>query len=140
MGHTHVPYNYAYDVPKLGHKRAVLQTGRYGDALDQIKLTVIDGKVAAAEGAVLPLKGYPADPAAAQLVADAKAEADVQGKPKIGEITADIKRAVTAERVEDRGNESTVGNFHRGRPTGGHQGRQPGWGTDRPHGPGWPAR
>ncbi|MEV1107917.1 5'-nucleotidase C-terminal domain-containing protein [Micromonospora sp. NPDC049751] len=110
-GHTHVPYNCSYDVPKLGHKRPVLQTGRYGDALDQVKLTVADGKVTAAEGAVLPIKGYPADPAVAQFVADTKAEADVQGKVKIGEITADIKRAVTAEGVEDRGSESTLGNF-----------------------------
>ncbi|MDG4809442.1 bifunctional UDP-sugar hydrolase/5'-nucleotidase [Micromonospora sp. WMMD1120] len=110
-GHTHVPYNCAYDVAKLGHKRPVLQTGRYGDALDQIKLTITDGKVTAAEGAVLPIKGYPEDPAVAQFVADAKAEADVQGKVKIGEITADIKRAVTAEGVEDRGNESSLGNF-----------------------------
>ncbi|MEU1586866.1 bifunctional UDP-sugar hydrolase/5'-nucleotidase [Micromonospora sp. NPDC005710] len=110
-GHTHVPYNCSYDVPKLGHKRPVLQTGRYGDALDQVRLTVTDGTVTAAEGAVLPIKGYPADPAVAQLVADAKAEADEKGKVEIGEITADIKRAVTAEGVEDRANESTLGNF-----------------------------
>lgn len=110
-GHTHVPYNCSYDVPKLGHKRPVLQTGRYGDALDQVRLTITDGRVTAAEGAVLPITGYPADPAVAKLVADAKAAADVQGKVTIGEITADIKRAVTAEGVEDRGNESTLGNF-----------------------------
>ncbi|MEH1017447.1 bifunctional UDP-sugar hydrolase/5'-nucleotidase [Micromonospora sp. CPCC 206060] len=109
--HTHVSYNCAYDVPNLGHKRLVMQTGRYGDALDQVKLTIAGGKVTAAEGAVLPIKGYPEDPAVAKLVADAKAEADIQGKVKIGEITADIKRAVAADGAEDRGNESVLGNF-----------------------------
>ncbi|WP_051723780.1 bifunctional metallophosphatase/5'-nucleotidase [Micromonospora chokoriensis] len=110
-GHTHVSYNCSYDVANLGHQRLVMQTGRYGDALDQVKLTIANGKVTAAKGAVLPIKDYPEDPAVAQFVADTKAEADVQGKVKIGEITADIKRAVTAEGVEDRGSESTLGNF-----------------------------
>ncbi|MFI6762472.1 bifunctional metallophosphatase/5'-nucleotidase [Micromonospora sp. NPDC050417] len=110
-GHTHVPYNCSYDVPGLGHKRPVLQTGKYGDALDQVKLTIAGGKVTAAEGAILPIKGYDEDADVAKLVAKAKAEADVQGKVKIGEITAEIKRAVTAKGEEDRGAESTLGNF-----------------------------
>ncbi|GAB3795224.1 bifunctional metallophosphatase/5'-nucleotidase [Micromonospora zhanjiangensis] len=110
-GHTHTPYNCSYDVPGLGHKRPVVQTGQYGDALDQIKLTVSGGKVTDATSAVLPIKGYPEDPDVAKLVADATKLADEKGKVKVGEITADIKRARTSTGDEDRGAESVLGNF-----------------------------
>ena len=51
------------------------------------------------------------DPAIAQIVTDAVAVAKVKGSVPLGDITADFNRAVVAAGTENRGGESTLGNF-----------------------------
>ncbi len=109
--HTHQAYNCSYPVTGLAHQRPVVQTGQYGGALDQLKVTVDGGTVTGITAAVLPIVGYTPDPAVEALVAQAKTEADKLGLEQIGKITADIKRATTPAGAEDRGAESVLGNF-----------------------------
>ncbi|MEV7228916.1 bifunctional UDP-sugar hydrolase/5'-nucleotidase [Polymorphospora sp. NPDC051019] len=109
--HTHREYNCSYPVTGLGHERVVLQSGQYGALLGQLNITVTDGAVTAIEAENVPVSGITPDPAVAELVAKAKAEADVIGLVEVGEITADITRAKNADGSENRGAESTLGNF-----------------------------
>ncbi|MEV0394525.1 bifunctional metallophosphatase/5'-nucleotidase [Polymorphospora rubra] len=109
--HTHQAYSCSYPVTGLGHERAVLQSGQYGALLGQLNVTLTDGEVTAIEAENEPVSGFTPDPDVAALVAKAKAEADVVGSVKVGEITADITRAKNADGSENRGAESTLGNF-----------------------------
>ncbi|WP_246205368.1 ExeM/NucH family extracellular endonuclease [Agromyces salentinus] len=126
--HTHLPYNHVVD------GRPVVSAGQYGEQFGLMKIEV-DGKTKelvsitnelkplmspATTNPPVPAKAlYPADPAVAALVAKAKAEADVLGAVKVGEITADFNRGQMPGKdaagnpvlVEARGAESTVGNF-----------------------------
>lgn len=110
-GHTHQAYNCSYDVAGLGHRRPVMQTGDYGDALDQMLVTVDNGAVTGIETTLLPIVGYPLDAEVAALVAEAEEQADVVGQVEIGSITADIPRALNADGTDNRGAESVLGNF-----------------------------
>lgn len=111
-GHTHQTYTCVIDDPD-GNPRPVLQTGNYGANLGEITLTynANDGDVTAGTAELLPVVGYAADPAVQKIVDDAVAESEELGKEPIGEISADITRAVTADGEEDRGSESVLGNF-----------------------------
>ena len=110
-GHTHLAYDCSFDVAGLGHPRAVMQTGNYGAALDQLLITVDDGEVTGFETNLLPAVGYPQDAEVAAIVADADSQADVVGLVEIGSITADITRAFNVDGTDDRGAESVLGNF-----------------------------
>ncbi|WP_223626519.1 ExeM/NucH family extracellular endonuclease [Microbacterium sp. EST19A] len=110
--HTHLAYNHVID------GRPVVSAGQYGENLGLMNLQVdpeskellsITNEIKPLTAAGAPL--YPADPDVAAIVAQAKAEADVLGAVKVGDITADFNRARQANASENRGGESTIGNF-----------------------------
>ncbi|TQL55895.1 bifunctional metallophosphatase/5'-nucleotidase [Subtercola boreus] len=120
--HTHQLYDYDAPVPGVaGATRPVLQTGSYSMDLGHLALSVdpdskqllsITSEVlpltdAAAENAPL----YPADPAVQAIVDAAVAKADVLGNVQTGTITADFNRARQSDASENRGGESSLGNF-----------------------------
>ncbi|WP_136055457.1 ExeM/NucH family extracellular endonuclease [Microbacterium sp. K24] len=110
--HTHLAYNHVID------GRPVVSAGQYGENLGLMNLQVdpetkellsITNEIKPLTAAGAPL--YPADPEVAAIVAQAKAEADVLGAVKVGDITADFNRARQTNGSENRGGESTIGNF-----------------------------
>jgi 5'-nucleotidase len=112
--HTH--QKYVHDIVPTGGTvaRPVLQTGSYGLNLGHLQLTVAtDGAVSAtvAQNDFIDPAVYTADPAVTQIVADAKAQADVEGAKVLGTIDAPMYRAVQTDGSENRGGESTLGNF-----------------------------
>ncbi|GAA2648374.1 ExeM/NucH family extracellular endonuclease [Paractinoplanes durhamensis] len=112
-GHTHQPYAFEIPVPGTDRTRPVLQAEDYGVKLGKVGLTYDPAtkSVTGSTAELVPVTGAPSDAAVADIVAKAKANADVLGKQKLGSITADIKRAVTSAGAEDRGAESVLGNF-----------------------------
>lgn len=110
--HTHLAYNHVID------GRPVISAGQYGENLGLMNLQV-DPKtkdLISITNEIKPLTSggtalYPAVPEVADIVAKAKAEADVLGAVKVGDITADFNRARQANGSENRGGESTIGNF-----------------------------
>ena len=110
--HTHLAYNHVID------GRPVVSAGQYGENLGLMNLQVdpktkdlisITNEIKPLTAAGQPL--YPAVPEVADIVAKAKAEADVLGAVKVGDITADFNRARQTNGSENRGGESTIGNF-----------------------------
>ncbi|MPZ81587.1 MAG: ExeM/NucH family extracellular endonuclease [Actinophytocola sp.] len=112
-GHTHQPYAFEAPIPGTDRTRPVIQAQEYGRKLGKATLSVDPTSKAVLDSSavLLDVVGAPEDPAVAQLVADAKANADVLGQQPLGSITADITRAVTPDGTEDRGSESVLGNF-----------------------------
>ncbi|WP_170108414.1 ExeM/NucH family extracellular endonuclease [Actinophytocola xinjiangensis] len=110
-GHTHQPYAFTAPIPGSERLRPVIQAQEYGRKLGKATLTVDGGEIVASGAELLDVVGGTPDPAVAQLVADAKANADVLGQRPLGSITADVTRARGADGTEDRGAESTLGNF-----------------------------
>ncbi|MCK6209685.1 5'-nucleotidase C-terminal domain-containing protein [Georgenia sp. EYE_87] len=120
-GHTHVLYD--HDVDGM----AVTQASQYGEYLTKLSLTVDpeSGDVASTEVAQLDLvdsvrnadgtttytPNYDADPDIEALVQKAKEVAEVEGAVELGTIEADLNRAQQANGDENRGGESTLGNF-----------------------------
>ena len=110
--HTHLAYNHVID------GRPVVSAGQYGENLGLMNLQV-DPKtkeLISITNEIKPLTAggkalYPAVPEVADIVAKAKAEADVLGAVKVGDITADFNRARQTNGSENRGGESTIGNF-----------------------------
>lgn len=111
-GHTHQPYAFLMPVPGTDKQRPVLQAEEYGRKLGQVKLTVdpATGAVTPAQPRLLDVVGAPSDPTIAALVTAAKERSEELGRRPVGSITADITRAYT-DGNEDRGKESTLGNF-----------------------------
>lgn len=110
--HTHLAYNHVID------GRPVVSAGQYGENLGKMNLQVDPQtkELLSITNEIKPLTAngqplYPADPAVAEIVAKAKAEADVLGAVKVGDITADFNRARQTNGSENRGGESTIGNF-----------------------------
>lgn len=110
--HTHLAYNHVID------GRPVVSAGQYGENLGLMNIKVdpktkdlisITNEIKPLTAAGKPL--YPAVPEVADIVAKAKAEADVLGAIKVGDITADFNRARQTNASENRGGESTIGNF-----------------------------
>ncbi|MBT2485087.1 MULTISPECIES: ExeM/NucH family extracellular endonuclease [unclassified Microbacterium] len=111
--HTHLAYNHVID------GRPVVSAGQYGENLGLMNAQVdpetkelisITNEIKPLTAAGKPL--YPADPEVAAIVAKAKADADVLGAVKVGDITADLNRARQSDgKTENRGGESTIGNF-----------------------------
>ncbi|AKV87734.1 5'-nucleotidase [Microbacterium sp. CGR1] len=110
--HTHLAYNHVID------GRPVISAGQYGENLGLMNIQV-DPKtkdLISITNEIKPLTSagkalYPAVPEVADIVAKAKAEADVLGAVKVGDITADFNRARQTNGSENRGGESTIGNF-----------------------------
>ncbi|NJI60545.1 ExeM/NucH family extracellular endonuclease [Microbacterium oxydans] len=111
--HTHLAYNHVID------GRPVVSAGQYGENLGLMNIKVdpktkdlisITNEIKPLTAAGKPL--YPAVPEVQAIVDQAKAEADVLGAIKVGDITADFNRARQSDgKTENRGGESTIGNF-----------------------------
>ncbi|WP_217183023.1 ExeM/NucH family extracellular endonuclease [Streptomyces sp. AC495_CC817] len=111
--HTHLAYNHVID------GRPVVSAGQYGENLGLMNIKVdpktkdlisITNEIKPLTSAGKPL--YPAVPEVADIVAKAKAEADILGAVKVGDITGDLNRARQSDgKTENRGGESTIGNF-----------------------------
>ena len=114
-GHTHLAYDHEIPIPGTDKVRPVISSGQYGEKYSHMSLSVDpeSGELLSISAEVLPLAGaFPPDPEVAQIVADAVAVAKELGAVKVGEITADFNRAKqTAAGSENRGGESTLGNF-----------------------------
>ena len=114
-GHTHLAYNHDIPIAGTDRTRPVLSSGQYGEKFSHMNLSVDPktGELLDISAEILPLFGaYAPDPEVAAIVADAVAVAKVLGAVKVGEITADFNRAKqTATPSENRGGESTLGNF-----------------------------
>lgn len=118
--HTHLAYNHVID------GRPVVSAGQYGENLGlmDIKVDPTTKKLLSITNEIKPLVKkesvggkdvytplYPADPAVKTIVDAAKKKADELGAVKLGDITADFNRAQTTGKAENRGGESTLGNF-----------------------------
>ncbi|WP_101847150.1 ExeM/NucH family extracellular endonuclease [Zhihengliuella sp. ISTPL4] len=110
--HTHLAYNHVID------GRPVVSAGQYGENLGLMNIQVdpetkellsITNEIKPLTAAGKPL--YPAVPEVQAIVDKAKADADVLGAVKVGDITADFNRARQTNGSENRGGESTIGNF-----------------------------
>jgi 5'-nucleotidase len=128
MGHTHQKYAYDAPVPGApGKTRPIIQTGNYGENVGQIKLQVNPdtgevtsytkqnlARLTATDAALIAQ--FPELAAIKTIRDDAVAYAAKVGNVQKGSITGDLSRAFVdptlpkANRVEDRGAESTMGN------------------------------
>ncbi|MEV4773952.1 ExeM/NucH family extracellular endonuclease [Microbacterium sp. LWH12-1.2] len=115
--HTHLAYNHVIE------GRPVVSAGQYGENLGLMNIQV-DAKsheLISITNEIKPLTKlvdkvsvplYPAVPEVQSIVDAAKAEADVLGAVKVGDITADFNRARQSDgKTDNRGGESTLGNF-----------------------------
>ncbi|WP_203581626.1 choice-of-anchor I family protein [Microbacterium hibisci] len=122
-GHTHQSYSCLVPVDATGEERPVIQAHQYGTTLGKLDIRVesTSKQLLSISGGLVPLVApavgttparalFPADPAVAQIVADAVAEAEVAGSVEVGSITADVLRGGTPA-GSDRGVESTLGNL-----------------------------
>ncbi|HYQ64952.1 ExeM/NucH family extracellular endonuclease [Actinophytocola sp.] len=112
-GHTHQAYAFEAPIPGTDRLRPVVQAEDYGMKLSKVTLSVdpTTKQVLGSDATLLDVVGAPSDPAVADVVARAKANANELGKQPLGSITGDIRRAVTSTGAEDRGSESVLGNF-----------------------------
>jgi 5'-nucleotidase len=127
-GHTHLAYN--HQVPYGGDTgmRPVISSGQYGEKFSNMEIQVDpdSGEVLSMTNNVVdmywdhdsnpatptvPRYTVPADDPIKLLVDDAVKAADGPGSVKLGSITADFNRAKLAGGAENRGGESTLGNF-----------------------------
>lgn len=115
-GHTHLAYNHVIN------GRPVISAGQYGEKIGLMNLSVNPEtkELLAISNQILPLMNtaavppvalFPADPAVTPIVAAATAAANQLGSVKVGDITADFNRARQTAGTENRGGESTLGNF-----------------------------
>lgn len=124
-GHTHLAYNHVIN------GRPVISSGQYGERFGNMVITVDPGtrRVLSmanttaelmkgnADGSYSPV--FADSPAVAPIVAAATAAADELGSARLGAVAADINRARQPGldsdglpvQVENRGAESTMGNF-----------------------------
>ncbi len=123
-GHTHLAYNCSFPVEEWAGRpvteRPVVSAGQYGVNLNKLVFTVdeVTGEVQAKNQSILALKSnpatpnYPADPATAEIVADAVATANELGEQPLGQIAAPLLRGKLVNgTTENRGAESTLGNM-----------------------------
>lgn len=112
-GHTHLAYDHEVPIPGTDRTRGVLSSGQYG-AMYGHSTILIDpatGDVDIESENLNLIGAFPADPAVAQIVADAVAVAKVEGGVSLGSIAQDITRGVQTNGSENRGSESTIGNL-----------------------------
>ncbi len=114
--HTHLAYNHVIE------GRPVISAGQYGEffGLMDISVNPETKELLEISNEILPLMDtttdpptplYPADPAVTPIVEAATAAAEELGSAKVGEITGDFNRARQSNGEENRGGESTLGNF-----------------------------
>ncbi|GAA1532765.1 5'-nucleotidase [Microbacterium ginsengiterrae] len=110
--HTHLAYNHVID------GRPVVSAGQYGENFGLMNLQVDPAtkellsitneiKPLTADGVAL----YEPVGAVQEIVDAAKAQADILGAEPVGDITGDFTRARQSDGSENRGGESTIGNF-----------------------------
>lgn len=113
-GHTHLAYDFDIPIAGTDRTRPVFSSGQYGERYGHLAVSVdpttkqilsIGAEIKDLYGAFAP------DPAVAQIVSDAAAVAKVKGSVAVGTITGDFNRAVASGGGENRGGESTAGNF-----------------------------
>lgn len=117
-GHTHLPYNHVID------GRPVISSGQYGERFSDMEIIVDPATktVRSMTNTLFSLKtngtlNYPEDATIlSEIVVPAKAIAKEKGSVSLGEISADFNRAVqpgatAGSTVENRGGESTLGNW-----------------------------
>ncbi|RFA10217.1 hypothetical protein B7R54_14115 [Subtercola boreus] len=120
-GHTHQSYAHSISVASWPTtlKRPVIQAGEYGETIGHLTL-VVDGAThqpqsMAAE--LVPLTNpdksprFTPDPKVAAIVSDAEAYAAIPGSVRVGMITADLNKARQSDGSDNRGGESSLGNF-----------------------------
>lgn len=127
-GHTHLAYN--HEVPYAGDTgmRPVISSGQYGEKYSDMVIQVDPDtkQVLSMDNTVVdmywdhdsnpgtptvPRYTVPAGDPIKALVDAAVVAADGPGSVKLGDITADFNRAKLAGGAENRGGESTLGNF-----------------------------
>ncbi|MGL3200464.1 MULTISPECIES: 5'-nucleotidase C-terminal domain-containing protein [Curtobacterium] len=112
--HTHQTYVHQAKIGNGPATRPVIQTGSYGFNLGHVQLSVAaDGTVTATKAENLRLVDgtYPEDAAVQATVDAAVTKADELGAVELGTVDRDLKRAVQTNGSENRGGESTLGNF-----------------------------
>lgn len=123
-GHTHQGYDCSFPVKgwNAGLERPVIQSHQYGTTIGALQLEVDSETkdVVSLDAELLPLTttdekteettaNYAALPNVSKIVEKASAQAEVAGKVKVGDISADILRGGTEG--SDRGVESALGNL-----------------------------
>lgn len=111
--HTHLRYDYNIPIAGTDRVRPVYSSGQYGEAFANLSIQVDPdtGEILGIDATVSPLTGFTPDPEVAAIVADAVAVARVAGSVKVGDITTDLNRGIQTSASENRGAESTLGNF-----------------------------
>ncbi|MFJ2977830.1 bifunctional metallophosphatase/5'-nucleotidase [Curtobacterium sp. NPDC087082] len=112
--HTHQTYVHQAQIGDGPATRPVIQTGSYGFNLGHVQLTVAaDGTVTStvAENIRLVDGTFTPDADVQATVDDAVAEAEVLGAFELGTVDRDLGRAKQRNGSENRGGESTLGNF-----------------------------
>lgn len=116
-GHTHVKYLEEV-TGESGNTTYVLQTGSYTANLGRVTLTLDgDGEVLDAGADMIPLEeepvadGNPVIEEIKIIIADAVTTAEELGSVVVGQIGADLNRAIKPDESENRGGESTIGNL-----------------------------
>lgn len=112
-GHTHLAYNHTIPIPGTDRTRPVISSGQYGEKFAHTTITIDPdtGDFTMATEIKNLAGAYAPNAQVAQIVADAVAVAREKGSVPLGEITADLNRGVQDNASENRGAESTLGNF-----------------------------
>ena len=121
-GHTHRSYScefpvaeWADDDARVVKTRPVVSAGEYGSYLDKLVFTVDpeSGVVQGVSHATVDVAAgnYPADPEVEAIVQAAIEASEEPGSVELGTIAAAFKRAYNVAATENRGGESTLGNF-----------------------------
>lgn len=120
-GHTHLEYSCSFPVaewatdPTRVQERLVVSAGQYGNYLSQMTLSVEPDagtlQSISNENLNIATGEYDADPEVQAIVDKAEADAEGPGSVVLGEIEDPLMRATRADGSENRGGESTLGNF-----------------------------
>ena len=112
--HTHLPYDHEVPIGPDGQVGPVISTGQYGERFGHLNLQVDPEtkEITLFDAEVLDLwRKFAPDPLITPIVTAATQVAAVEGAVPLGNITADFNRAIVAAGTENRGGESTLGNW-----------------------------
>ena len=121
-GHTHLAYNCSFpveewvaDPARVVKDRPVVSAGQYGDYLDKLVFSVEPDSgtvLAVTQETINVMTGtFEPDPDVQAIVDQAVANSAGPGAVELGQIDGPFKRAAKADGSENRGGESTLGNF-----------------------------
>lgn len=121
-GHTHLNYScsfpvasWATDATRVVKERPVVSAGQYGAFLNKLDFSVdpATGTVLAVTNENLNINTgtYTADPEVQAIVDQAAADAQGPGSEVLGQLGGAFNRATKVDGTENRGGESTLGNF-----------------------------